>query len=134
MSDAMQQLTQAETNRLIRADLKATHTGTTFTVRAANGAGITHTVIGWEIGYRPTSADFDGYYSPNTCALVPGPTESDIDTLAARYSSWEWTGDDGVRDHAADRLVATAPGQLPAVIHYGAGNVTARPHYRNLDL
>lgn len=91
-------------------------------------------MIGWEIGYRPKSGDFDGYYSPNTCALVLGPTEADIDTLAARYSSWEWTGDDGVRDHTPELLVATAVGQLPALIRYGAGNIAAYPSYRNLDL
>lgn len=134
MNETMQQLSQAETNRLIRAELKAGFPGTRFTVRAANGAGITQTVIGWEIGYRPTSADFDRYYSPDTCQLDAGPTKADIDALAVRYSSWEWTGDDGVRDFAPERLVAPEAGKLPALIRYGAGNVAAYPSYKNLDL
>jgi hypothetical protein len=134
MTETARQLSQAETNRLIRADLKACFPGTRFTVRAANGAGITQTVIGWEIGYRPSSADFDGYYSPATCLLAAGPTQADIDALAARYSSWEWSGEDGVRDVAPERLVSTKAGKLPALIRYGAGNVAAYPSYKNLDL
>jgi len=132
MTDTMQQITRAATNRLIRADLKAIHPGTTFTVRSVNGAGIMQTVIGWEIQYHPTATDFDGYYSPNSCTLAPGPTEADIDALAARYSAWEWN--DGAKDYAPDRLVAIEASQLPAVIRYGAGNVTTRPTYKNLDL
>jgi len=132
MTNTMQQITRAETNRLIRADLKATYPGTAFTVRSVNGAGITQTVIGWKINYHPIAADFDGYYSPSTCTLAPGPTEVDIEALAARYSAWEWNDD--ARDHAPDRLVATEAGQLPTVIRYGAGNVTARPCYKNIDL
>lgn len=87
MTDTMQQITRAETNRLIRVDLKATYPGTTFTVRSINGAGITQTVIGWEINYHPAAADFGGYYSPETCTLASGPMEADIDALAARYSA-----------------------------------------------
>lgn len=134
MNETMRQLSQTETNRLLRADLKASFPGTRFTVRAANGAGITQTVIGWEIGYRPISADFDGYYSPTTCLLADGPTQADIDALADRYSSWEWSSEDGVRDFAPERLVATEAGKLPALIRYGAGNVAAYPNYKNLDL
>lgn len=132
MKDTMQQITRAETNRLIRADLKATYPGTAFTVRSVNGAGITQTVIDWKINYHPIVADFDGYYSPSTCTIASGPTEDDIDALAARYSAWEWN--DGARDYAPDRLVATEAGQPPAVIHYGAGNFTARPCYKKLPL
>jgi len=132
MTDTMKQITRSETNRLIRADLKVTHPGTAFTVRSVNGAGAMQTVIGWEITYHRMAADFDGYYSPGTCTLASGPTEADIDALAARYSAWEWR--DGTRDFAPDRLVATEAGQLPTVIRYGAGNVTARPTYKNLDL
>lgn len=134
MTETMQQYSQGETNRLIRAELKATYPGTAFTVRASNGGGITQTVIGWEIRYRPTSAEFDGYYSPETCELASGPSEAEIDTLATRYSSWEWTGDDGVREHAPERLVATGAGELPRLVRYGAGNVTAYPRYQNIDL
>ncbi|MFE4082820.1 LPD29 domain-containing protein [Paenarthrobacter sp. YIM B13468] len=134
MTETTQQYSQAETNRLIRAELKATYPGTAFTVRASNGAGITQTVIGWEISYRPTTTEFDGYYSPVTCELTAGPSEAEIDALAARYSSWEWAGDDGVRDHAPERLVATEAGRLPQPVRYGAGNVTAYPRYRNVDL
>ncbi|WP_422759339.1 hypothetical protein [Paenarthrobacter sp. C1] len=134
MTAIMQQYSQAETNRLIRAELKASYPGSAFTVRASNGAGITQTVIGWEIPYRPTSADFDGYYSPETCELASGPSEAEIDALAARYSSWEWAGDDGVREHAPERLVASEAGELPCLVRYGAGNVTANPRYRNIAL
>lgn len=134
MTETMQQYSQAETNRLIRAELKASYPGTTFTVRASNGAGITQTVIAWEIGYRPASADFDGYYSPDTCELAAGPTEAEIDALASRYSSWEWRGDDGVRDYSPECLVATEAGRLPHLVRYGAGNVTAHPRYRNIAL
>lgn len=134
MTETMQQYNQAETNRLIRAELKASYPGTSFTVRASNGAGITQTVISWEICYRPTSAEFDGYYSPETCELEAGPSEAEIDALAAPYSSWQWAGDDGVRDHAPERLVATEAGELPRLVRYGAGNVTGYPRYRNVDL
>ncbi|UKA73574.1 hypothetical protein [Arthrobacter sp. FW306-06-A] len=134
MTETMQQYSQAETNRLIRAELKASYPGTSFTVRACNGAGITQTVIGWEIRYRPTSVEFDGYFSPETCELAAGPSEAEIDALATRYSSWEWTGNDGVRDQAPERLVATETGELPHLVRYGAGNVTAYPRYRNIDL
>ncbi|MEE2570783.1 hypothetical protein V1638_15465 [Pseudarthrobacter sp. J64] len=134
MTETMQQYSQAETNRLIRAELKASYPGTAFTVRASNGAGITQTVIAWEIPYWPTSADFDGHYSPETCELASGPSEAEIDALAARYSSWEWVGDDGVREHAPERLVATEAGELPRLIRYGAGNVTVNPRYRNIAL
>lgn len=85
------------------------------------------TVIGREIGYRPTSADFDGYYSPATCLLAAGPTQADIDALAARYSTWEWSGEDSVRDFAPERLVSTEAGQFPVLIRYGVGNVPAYP-------
>lgn len=134
MTETIQPYSQAETSRLIRAELKASYPGTIFTVRASNGAGITQTVIGWEIRYRPTSAEFDGYYSPETCELEAGPTEAEIDALAARFSSWEWAGDDGVREHAPERLVATEVGELPRLVRYGAGNVAAYPRYRNVDL
>lgn len=134
MTETTQQYSQAETNRLIRAELKASYPGTSFTVRASSGAGITQTVIGWEIRYRPRSAEFDGYYSPETCELASGPSEAEIDALATRYSSWEWAGDDGVRDHAPERLVATEAGRLPQLIRYGVGKVTANPRYRNIDL
>lgn len=134
MTEIMQQYSQAETNRLIRAELKARYPGTTFTVRASNGAGITQTVISWEIRYRPTSTEFDGYYSPETCELASGPSEAEVDALATRYSSWEWAGDDGVRGHAPERLVATEAGRLPQLVRYGAGNVRAYPRYRNVDL
>lgn len=132
MTEAMQQITRTETNRLIRTDLKTTHPGTTFTVQSTHAAGLIQTVIGWEIGYHPTAATYDGHYSPNTCTLAPGPTEDDVDALAAHYSSWEWNG--SAKDHAPDRLVATEAGQLPIIVRYGAGNVTTQPRYKNLDL
>lgn len=116
MTETIQQYSQAETNRLIRAELKASHPGTAFTVRISNGAGITQTVISWEIPYWPTSAEFDGYYSPETCELAAGPSEAEIDALAARYSSWQWASDDGVKIHAPERLVATETGELPRLV------------------
>ena len=71
---------------------------------------------------------------PKPASWRSGPSEAEIDALAARYSSWEWAGDDGVRDHAPERLVATEAGELPRLVRYGAGNVTAYPRYRNIDL
>lgn len=133
MTETIQQYSQAETNRLIRAELKASHPGTAFTVRISNGAGITQTVISWEI---PT-----GRRRPSLTATTPPKPASWQQVPARRRSTpwrpataWQWASDDGVKIRAPGRLVATEAGELPRLVRYGAGNVTANPTYRNIAL
>lgn len=131
MAETMQQYSQAETNRLIRAELQGTYPGTVFTVRSSNGAGITQTVIGWEIHYRPTSAEFDGYYSPRDLRAGVRAERGGDRRPGGTLQLLGMGRNDGVREHAPERLVAVGAGELP---RYGAGNVTAYPRYQNIDL
>lgn len=133
MTETVQQYSKAEINGLIRAELKASYpirephspsahpTAPASLRRSSPGRSATSR-------RRPT---LTATTPPETCELAAGPIEAEVDALAGRYSSWEWNGDDGVRDYAPERLVgshrgrpAPTPGPLRSRQRHGQSEVS----------